>query len=505
MTTTEPIKFSGELVARPVIHQPSFDNLNDSRFDQIFLYYEENKKGEHRYCLTVVDRTILPTAQLDFPTAAFLVPAGRESEYMFSSKRGLQSIAESAKCARLIAVSFGRHHQFRDQTAVQEELTYVVQILSRNGEFLPLASLRKKFKDSSIPFVALGGIGKRDVLAECETQFSGKCLVEQVESEGSIVRRLYFVNNPFVIQSEAVLSKENLTVDPSALAFEYHKQMAAGILTLSNLHQQPSENPDFVSGIVIGLGGGGLMTFLQHILPDRKLAAIELDPSIVEVSKKYFGFQESDRTSVRIGDGLNVKCSEDEGGSESENKNNAISEKDFILFPKESASFIAIDVDSKDKTVGISCPPVAFLQCEYIQQLKKILCQKGLLAVNVSARDPKMLDLAIENIHQVFESVFISRRDDDEQEENDEVAYTNVVVYALCEKMEATVPVQELIERMDKVVQGRAVQETVYAEMKSSLSDIHLYHDETFQKGKNTSQNNNKKKAKRNKKRGKKK
>lgn len=343
--TSESINCSGELVARPPIHPHSFSSLNPCRFDEIFLYYDHNKKGQHRYCLTVVDRPVLPSTQLSFSTAAFLIPAGRESEYMFSNVGGLQSIAKSAKCARLIAVSFGRYHTFQDQSAVQEELTYVVQILSQQGSFLT-ASLRKKLGDTTIPFLAMDGIGKRDILAECETKFSGSCLVEQVEAHGSVVRRLYFVNNPFVIQSEAILSRD-LSVDKSMLAFEYHKHMAAGILSLCDLYlfnQAPEASEcSQPSGIVIGLGGGGLVTFLQHVLPSIELAVVELDPSIVDVAKKYFGFEETDCASVRVGDGLSVGSIDDVETKDSE------SPHDAILFPTQTASFIAIDVDSKDK------------------------------------------------------------------------------------------------------------------------------------------------------------
>ncbi|CAM9246032.1 unnamed protein product [Phaeothamnion confervicola] len=47
---------------------------------------------------------------------------------------------------------------------------------------------------------------------------------------------------------------------------------------------------------------------------------------------------------------------------------------------------VFIDVDSKDVTVGMSCPPAAFLASEFLAAVKATLCPDGVLAVNVAAR-----------------------------------------------------------------------------------------------------------------------
>lgn len=209
-----------QLVARPPIHPASFESLQPDRRDDIFLYREDDNIN-YRYKLIVVDRSILPTTRLSYATAAFLVPAGRESEYMFTSAQGLRSIAASAQTARLIVVSFGRKHSFSSQQAVQQELTFVVQILAKQGTFLPKSN--RLSNSQEIPFMAMDGIGKRNIIAEGESSMSGKYLVEQLEVEGQKVRRLYFLDNPFVIQSEVVLAEDGLTVDKSQASFLYHK------------------------------------------------------------------------------------------------------------------------------------------------------------------------------------------------------------------------------------------------------------------------------------------
>ena len=125
-----------QLVAKPPLNPASFDRMEPQRKDEIFLYYEDQLDA-FRYSIRVLDRSILPTTQLAHACAAFLIPAGRESEYMFASDKGLRAIAESAQVARLICVGFGRSHTFASQEQVQSELTYVLQLLCRRGEFLP--------------------------------------------------------------------------------------------------------------------------------------------------------------------------------------------------------------------------------------------------------------------------------------------------------------------------------------------------------------------------------
>jgi hypothetical protein len=216
----------GDLVAHPPFHTASFERLDPERFDDIFLYRENDIRTEEskdcgtdfRYKLTIVDRPLDHTTTR--ATAVFLIPAGRESEFLFRRRHGLQSIAKSAHTARLIAVTFGRQHTFQSQQAVQDELTYVVQLLGLSDSQV---ALNKNVKTGSIPFMALDGLGERNILAKGETAVSGRYIVEQCKTDAGIVRRLYFLDgNPFVIQSEVALDND-YAVDKSRTAFDYHK------------------------------------------------------------------------------------------------------------------------------------------------------------------------------------------------------------------------------------------------------------------------------------------
>ena len=423
-----------QLVARPPIHPATFDKLDPQRRDQIHLYVEgsdndvndEQLSSNVRYTLTIIDRS----GPASIPTALFLIPAGREAEYMFT--HGLSSIADSANTSRLIAVSQGRHHVFHSTQQIQDELAYVCQILHRGGSFVKHASSSQSL--GSIPFMALSGVGEREVLHQGVSELSGAYVIEQVvlddnsidigdKGKNSLtVRRLYFQNNPFVIQSELYYKNtpSGLVLDPSR-SFEYHKTMVAGLASLSlseNLlaasgsEAECATSPESISlqrGLLLGLGGGGFIHLVHWILPRTRWAAIELDPEVVELAQRYFDLDtcvESGFLQIRVGNALHVSAGHNDGSE--------------LQFVHGSLSFIAIDVDSKDTTLGMSCPPPEFVDVSYLEKLSMLLCESGVLAVNVSARDNKLLEHACQMIHSVFPFTLISSHEDS----------INVVVFA---------------------------------------------------------------------------
>jgi|UniRef100_A0A8J9SEZ8 hypothetical protein len=384
----------GELVARPPIHTASYDRLQPDRLSTILLFHEDDPVN-YRYKVVVVDRMLLPSTPLQYGTAAFLIPAGREAEYIFASEIGLKSIAESASTARLIAISFGRHHRFGSQIIVQEELSFVVQVLSRQGTFLPKPH-QELLAEVEIPFMAVDGIGNRHIVAEGESQISGKYLVEQVDVDGMQVRRLYFANNPFVIQSEAVLRDQG-RVDKSCSAFDYHKTMAAGILALV-------DSDVLTHGLLVGLGGGCFVNLIGHLLNDLELSVVELDPAILKIAEEHFDLDlESNRLDIRVGDGLEIMPLTHDAVSGCP-----------TTFAKESMAFVAIDVDSKDQSAGMSCPPESFVEIEYLSRLAELIHPHGVLVMNISARDPEKLDHVCRRVQQVFRNVALAAPHDGE-------------------------------------------------------------------------------------------
>jgi hypothetical protein len=322
-----------QLVAIPPIHVPSFSKWDPHRKDVLYLYIHQlhQNREDYRYKLTIIDHPSLTahrtkplpirkstksnshrkhseattnniphpngdntstspsTLSFTYTNAIFLIPAGRETEYMFSSMSGLRSILKSANTARLIAVAFGRNYtlpsppqpmneeqQLQQPSSynatsvelVRDELRYVIQVIASAIPNEVISSCLIMKADASVtfyPFLALNGIGQRNVIDSGSTTCSGRYIVEQCaisisseEEEDSNntesnpneppqqwVRRLYFLDgNPNVIQSEVhVVSrtlhnhvtepresmasdptpKEKWIVNKSITAFEYHK------------------------------------------------------------------------------------------------------------------------------------------------------------------------------------------------------------------------------------------------------------------------------------------
>ena len=95
----------------------------------------------------------------------------------------------------------------------------------------------------------------------------------------------------------------------------------------------------------------------------------------------------------------------------------------------EQQDLLVIDVDSKDISVGMTCPPKDFVSTSYLEKIKGLV--QGVLAINVSARDPALLKQVESHLLQVYGdgNVYLSK--DDSSNEDDEEAAVNVVLFAV--------------------------------------------------------------------------
>ena len=79
---------------------------------------------------------------------------------------------------------------------------------------------------------------------------------------------------------------------PERMVLAYTRMMMAALL----LGPQPQRI------LVVGLGGGTLPMALTGIYPDARLDAVEIDPAVVRVAKRHFGFAENERLKVHVKD-----------------------------------------------------------------------------------------------------------------------------------------------------------------------------------------------------------
>uniref|UniRef100_A0A9J8BE24 eEF1A lysine and N-terminal methyltransferase n=1 Tax=Cyprinus carpio carpio TaxID=630221 RepID=A0A9J8BE24_CYPCA len=303
--------------------------------------------GRPRYTLTVQDS--LPSAKLPRSNhfAIFIVPQGRESDWLYGSAEGRTQLASSAKFRRLVIVAMHRDQEYEDMQAVQSELSPMVMELAPPG--MPA--------NQQVPFLSVGGdLGWREVIGRGVSALTGEYSVEDVRGEdGHLYRRLIFMNNSQLVQSE------------------------------SRLRSAATDHP--VSVLLVGLGGGGLPQFVHDFVPCARVEVVELDSAVLEVAQSWFGFHTDERLKVILGDGLeHIKTLESEGG--------------------HSFDVIMFDVDSKDTTLGMSCPPSAFVETSLLKKVYSLLTPRGLFMLNLVCRDSALRKSVLERVQAVFTCVF---------------------------------------------------------------------------------------------------
>ncbi|XP_054567420.1 eEF1A lysine and N-terminal methyltransferase isoform X2 [Eptesicus fuscus] len=364
--------------------------------------------GEPRYTLHVVDSPAVKPSR-DNHFAIFIIPQGRETEWLFGMEEGRKQLAASAGFRRLITVALHRGQQYEGMDSIQAELSARVMELAPAG--MPA--------QQQVPFLSVGGdIGVRTIQHQDCSPLSGDYVIEDVQGDDKcFFRRLIFLSNRNVVQSEARLLKgvshrvqkkrkkdrkkqwpagtpeeppaaPGQSIDKSYLCCEHHKAMIAGLALLRN-PELLLETP--LALLVVGLGGGSLPLFVHDHFPKSRIEAVEIDPSMLEVATQWFGFSQSDRMKVHIADGLDYITSL--AGRE------ARPQYDVIMF----------DVDSKDPTLGMSCPPPAFVDQPFLQKVKSILTPEGVFILNLVCRDLGLKDSVLGGLKAVFPLLYVRR------------------------------------------------------------------------------------------------
>lgn len=141
----------------------------------------------------------------------------RETEWLFSTQQGRKKLLMSAKHNRLAIVSMHRGHVYKSWDDVKDELSASVRNFAPGGlknqqvfcctiSSVPTTFLTFFFF-FQIPFLSLGtDVGTRETVFQGKSDLSGDYIVEEVKgSDNKIFRRLIFLSNQFVIQSEALV------------------------------------------------------------------------------------------------------------------------------------------------------------------------------------------------------------------------------------------------------------------------------------------------------------
>lgn len=179
-------------------------NIADLNEVSIDLYRPENTDTP-RFTVHVLDQK--PKRE-NGRYAAFIVPQGRETEWLFSTPQGRKKLLASAKHDRLAIVSMHRGQVYTTWDDVKEELSSSVRNLAPSGS-----------RDQQIPYLSLGSdVGQRETIFKGNSNLSGDYIVEEISGQDNkVFRRLIFLSNQFVIQSEALVKIGEFIWRPSLI------------------------------------------------------------------------------------------------------------------------------------------------------------------------------------------------------------------------------------------------------------------------------------------------
>ncbi|NWI66002.1 MET13 protein, partial [Todus mexicanus] len=374
--------------------------------EQVSLDLCDKESGRPRYTLHVVDSPLVKPSR-DNHFAIFIIPQGRETEWLFGTEEGRRQLAASAGFGRLVTVALHREQHYEGMAGIQAELSGKVMELAPPS--LPAWQ--------QVPFLSVGGdIGVRTVRHRDSSPLSGEYVVEDVKGDDTCYfRRLIFLRNRNVVQSEARLlapaplpgqkkrrkdkkkssaAEPPAAIDKSYLCCEHHKAMVAGLCLL--------RGPNLLAGtplmvLVVGASRGSLPLFIHDYFSQAHVAVVEIDSSMLEVATGWFGFSQGDRMQVHISDGLDyvAKLAAEVSGLPPA----APAQCDAIMF----------DVDSKDLTVGMSCPPPAFVEKPFLQRVKTILKPEGVFILNLVCRDARLKESVLATLREVFPLLYARR------------------------------------------------------------------------------------------------
>uniref|UniRef100_A0A9J2PQ36 Methyltransferase type 11 domain-containing protein n=2 Tax=Ascaris TaxID=6251 RepID=A0A9J2PQ36_ASCLU len=359
-----------------------FAHTCKTRLDHQMSLTMTNDSGEPRYRIWIVDD---PNGKRFSSFAAFIVPLGREGEWMYDTENGRSLLLKQSKKSRLAVVLPFRDQAYESMEAVKKELDKIII------KFAPA-----NLENETIEYLSLGEVNVLKILATGKSEISDKWSVEDVEIGGVHYRRLIFLSSSNVTQSEArvIRSKRGKwIVDLETLTCRHHEAMLTAFSFLPQQDLLHNPRSAQLRLAVLGLGGGLLSSFLYRCFTEAKIVAVELDPEVVEIAKRWFALPSNDaRFSVVVKDALRFLEE-----TEKKVKSNKLPPYD-VLF---------VDLAAADPIPGLSCPPHEFLTTSALTTMNNVLSASGVLALNLVTRDAEVSHAAKATVMATFPRVYL--------------------------------------------------------------------------------------------------
>ncbi|XP_022549368.2 eEF1A lysine and N-terminal methyltransferase-like [Brassica napus] len=352
-----------------------FETISPSRF--ISFTIPNPNSPSHLLRVAVLDSPI-QSSDSSPRVAAMLVPKHRETDWIFSTESGhLQLLLNLPEISRLILIGDDPEDLSNSSAADEDER------LQQRVKPLVAALSPKTLVKEEVPFL----IYEDDVVTRVELErtigpYVGEMLIEDVEIEIDEVtrefrRRLRFKRTPNLIQSDIKMVRtrgEEFEPQLTELVHPYLPPMVASLSLIGcDLKRRPK-------ALCIGVGGGGLVSFLKLKL-GFEVTGVEIDPEVVRIARCYFGLEER-FASVHVGDGVEFLKRLDDDGSKFD--------------------VLMVDLDSSDPVHGVSAPPVEFVGRDVLVAARAVLVPCGVLVINVIPLSKRFY----EELKDVFRRVF---------------------------------------------------------------------------------------------------
>jgi len=224
----------------------------------------------------------------------------------------------------------------------------------------------------------------------------------RVRAKGS-VRSLFFVRDG----REVLESRMDLEA-PHELKLSYTRTMFASYL------YEP--RPERV--LIVGLGAGSMVRFLQHHDPDLHIDAVEIDPVVVRLADECFGTRPAETVDIHTADGF-----------------------DYLANTDQRYDVIYMDAFLKPSGAGTSATPPELRTLAFLRSIQSKLESGGVVVFNLTIQSDTEDD--IETIRTAFARADVYR-----------TARRNLVVVARTDAVSPTAEVLseragELDQRLD--------------------------------------------------------
>ena len=211
--------------------------------------------------------------------------------------------------------------------------------------------------------------------------------------------------------------------DPDHIELPYARAMPIGLAFV--------EQPKRI--LIVGLGGGTIPCFLHKHYPETVIDVVDIDPAVVYVAKRYFGFREDATMHAHVEDG-----------------------RRFIERCQDPYDIIFLDAFDADSI------PYSLATQEFLLAVREALTPKGIVVANVwSSGSNQLYDSMVQTYQDVFKQLHI------------------VDVSGVGNKILIALPARRELGR-DQVVQiaGRISKEKNFRFDMGDLAESGLRHDE---------------------------